>query len=187
MTENLYASHFKFQARFSRNLKGHDGPIRHCVFDEDTVLTASEDSTISVFDKAVFNSYEYFTYEKSEQTGLLMHKLRGHSGDVNCLAVDDDFIYSASDDKTIGIWSKVTKNAKIQINKRKRLNRNLLNKSKAIPLGSFVSLSMTTLYTAVLLTTPSSFGTKRFPLILFYIHFPDWRLNFNYEWTFRPS
>jgi hypothetical protein len=58
MAQNLFETHFKFQTRFLRNLKGHDAPILHSIFDDDTIITASEDSTINVFDKAVTRSYE---------------------------------------------------------------------------------------------------------------------------------
>lgn len=87
-----------------KELLGHRASVKCLVVDELKLYTCSYDSTIKIWNK--FVSCVLIADLISIKTGDLIYTISGHTKGVRNLIVDSNYIYSASDDKTVKIWDK---------------------------------------------------------------------------------
>jgi WD40 repeat protein len=72
-------------------LEGHYSPIEDVTVDETTVISASRDNTIRIWDK---------------QTGECLNILKGHNNTVTSVAIQDNTLISGSLDTSVRVWDK---------------------------------------------------------------------------------
>jgi WD40 repeat protein len=120
-------------AEEERTLAGHDGMVTFLVVLGDKLISASDDSTIKVWntdtwacertleghtnavrslmvhgDKLISSSWDHMIKVWSTETWACEHTLEGHDGAVYSMVVHGDKLISGSSDTTIKVWSTDT-------------------------------------------------------------------------------
>ena len=84
--------------------QAHDGAIFCLRLNETSVITASDDSTIRIWNRSTFRSQPRANKD-SACSATAFDVLRGHASAVNTIACFGDTIVSGSADQTVKVWS----------------------------------------------------------------------------------
>ena len=98
----LMSWRFSTQTMIAKVDVAHDAAIIRLKFDETVVITASADQTIKVWDRNALCSAQSSTVQPRIQPQRI---LIGHCGSVNAIDFSGDVLVSASNDRTVRIWS----------------------------------------------------------------------------------